>query len=103
MLPQHRYEPVAQPGFGAAPSSVAHWMLPTGRSWQAISSGYIALFAIVIWPLGPVALLLGIWAIVRASRHGGHGRGRAVFAIVVGAITSLIMLAILATSISTVG
>ena len=100
VLAQHRYEPVVEPGFGAEPSSVGHWVLPTGRSWQAISAGYVALLAVVLWPLGPVALFLGIWALVRASRHGGHGRGRAVFAVVVGAITSLIMLAILATSIS---
>jgi len=92
---QHRYQPVARRGFGAEPSSAVHWMLPTGRSWQAIAAGYTALFALVIWPLGPVALFLGTWAIVRASRHGGHGRGRAVFAVVVGAITSVLMLAIL--------
>jgi hypothetical protein len=79
------------------PATAAHWVLPTGRSWQSIASGYVALFALVIWPLGPVALGLGVWALVRASRRGGHGRGRAIFAVIVGLLTTSILLAALTT------
>ena len=85
-----------QTGFGESPTSVIHWALPTGRSWQSIASGYVALFAIFLWPLGPVALGLGIWALRVASRQGSHGRGRAVFAIVVGTLTSVLLLVVLA-------
>jgi len=83
--------------FGQSPATAAHWMLPTGRSWQSIASGYVALFAIVIWPLGPIALALGIWALVRAAQQGSHGRGRSIFAIIVGVLTSIILIAVLTT------
>ena len=80
---------LAAPPQGSSPSDPLHWMLPIGRSWQAITAGYVGLVALVVWPLGPVAIAFGIWAMSRA-RHGGHGRGRAVFAIVVGtAVTAL--------------
>ncbi len=70
-------------------------MLPTGRTWQSIAAGYVALFALVIWPLGPVALGLGLWALQVSGRTGSHGRGRAVFAIVVGVLASMAMLALI--------
>jgi hypothetical protein len=74
---------------GGHPGDVVHWLLPTGRTWQSIAAGYVALFAMVIWILGPVSLFLGVWAL-NASAHGGrHGRGRAVFAIVIGVLSTL--------------
>jgi hypothetical protein len=91
-VPQHRTDP--GPSFGESPASAGHWLVPLGRSWQSVASGYVALFAIFVWPLGPVALGLGIWALGRA-RHGGHGRGRAIFATVVGALTSALLLLLL--------
>ncbi|MGX6605227.1 DUF4190 domain-containing protein [Micromonosporaceae bacterium Da 78-11] len=57
----------------------------------------MALFALVGWFLGPVALGLGIWALVKASRDGSHGRGRAVFAVVVGTLSSALLVLVLAT------
>jgi hypothetical protein len=77
-----------------------HWALPTGRSWQAIAAGYVALFAIVLWPLGPVALGLGIWALRTASRQGSHGRGRAIFGVVVGASTTALLAAVLVSALA---
>jgi hypothetical protein len=77
-------------GFGESPTSVVHWALPTGRSWQSIASGYLGLLALVVWPLGPVVLALGIWALRRASREGSHGRIRAIFGVVVGVIATLL-------------
>jgi len=77
------------PPEGFSPSDRLHWLIPIGRSWQAITAGYVGLVALVIWPLGPVAIVFGLWAMSRA-RHGGHGRGRALFAIIVGtAVTAL--------------
>jgi hypothetical protein len=96
---QYPYQsmPSSQPAFGESPASAAHWLLPTGRSWQAIAAGYVALFAIVIWPLGPVALGLGIWALRQASKQRSHGRGRAVFAVAVGILTTVMLVAVVAT------
>ena len=70
-----------QPSNG--PDEAAHWLLPVGRSWQSITAGYLGLFGLLIWPLAPFAIWLGIWAM---RIPGGHGRGRAVFAIVAGAL-----------------
>lgn len=95
--PPSGYHAPAPPAFGQSPNSAAHWMLPTGRSWQSIAAGYVALFAIVIWPLGPVALALGVWALAKASHNGTHGRGRAVFAVTVGLLATLMLAAVLAT------
>ncbi len=81
---------------GAEPDDAVHWLLPTGRTWQSIAAGYVALFATVLWFLGPVALGLGIWALSASSRTGAHGRGRAVFAIVVGGLASIALVAFLA-------
>jgi hypothetical protein len=93
----HQAQPPPPTGFGESPSTAVHWMLPTGRSWQSIASGYVALFAIVIWPLGPVALALGIWALVRAAQQGSHGRGRSIFAIIVGVLSTAMLIAVLTT------
>jgi hypothetical protein len=49
----------------------------------------------VLWVLGPVAIWLGISARRTSSRTGVHGRGRAGFGIVVGALATLLMVATL--------
>lgn len=74
----------------SGPTDAVHWMLPVGRSWQSITAGYVGLLALGIWVLGPVAIWLGIWAMQKA-RTGGHGRGRAIFAIVTGTLGTLFM------------
>jgi Protein of unknown function (DUF2510) len=84
-----------QPGLGAGPSDPVHWLLPTGRTWQSIAAGYVALFAMLLWFLGPVAVGLGIWALTASRKSGAHGRGRAVFAVVVGTLATLVMTAVL--------
>ncbi|WP_217616612.1 DUF2510 domain-containing protein [Cellulomonas sp. GbtcB1] len=80
---------------GAGPRDAVHWLLPTGRSWQSIVAGYVGLFALLIWPLGPFAVWFGLWGLRRA-RTGGHGRGRAVFAVVVGAAATALLAYLLA-------
>ncbi|MEV4640947.1 DUF4190 domain-containing protein [Actinoplanes sp. NPDC049548] len=94
--PASQFTPAA--GFGESPASVVHWILPTGRSWQSIAAGYVGLVAIVAWFLGPVAVGLGVWALVKASRDGSHGRGRAVFGAVVGVLATVLFLAVLTTT-----
>ena len=75
-----------QPGAPTGPDDAMYWMLPVGRSWQSITAGYLGLFGLVIWPLAPIALGLGIWAM---RIPGGHGRGRAIFAIIAGALGTI--------------
>lgn len=71
-------------------------LLPVGRSVWAIAAGYMGLFAVLMVP-APVALILGIVAIVDIKRHPErHGLGRAIFAIVMGAIFSALLLVVLA-------
>jgi hypothetical protein len=88
----------ATPGGPAAdfgPGTVTHWVLPVGRSWQSLVAGYLALLAIVVWPLGPFALGLGAWALVRSARENAHGTGRAVFAVIVGLLATFLSVAVL--------
>ena len=67
-------------------------LLPVGRSWLAILAGYVGLFAILVIP-APFALLLGILAIRHIRRNPGkHGMGRAVFAVVMGGLFTLLPL-----------
>ena len=72
------------------PSSVMHYLLPVGRSWQSVTAPYLGLFSLLPIPiigqaLGAGAITLGIIAL-RRSKSGGHGTGRAVTAIVLGTI-----------------
>jgi Protein of unknown function (DUF2510) len=76
-------------GSGESPSEVVHWLLPTGRSWQSIAAGYIGLVSLVVFILGPVAVVLGILGLRAAGRQGSHGRGRSVFGIVTGCLGTL--------------
>lgn len=67
-------------------------ILPVGRSGLAIAAGYAGLFAILILP-APLALLLGILAVMDIKKHPEkHGMGRAIFAIIMGGIFSIILL-----------
>jgi hypothetical protein len=57
-------------------------LLPVGRSIWAIAAGYAGLFSVLIFP-APIALILGIVAVIDIKKHPDrHGMGRAVFAIV---------------------
>lgn len=66
-------------------------LLPVGRSGWAIAAGYAGLLSLV--PVfAPVALILGIVAVVDIRRHPHkHGMGRAIFGIVMGAIFSVLL------------
>ena len=67
-------------------------ILPVGRSGLAITAGYVGLFAILIIP-APLALVLGILAIIDIKRHSEkHGIGRAIFAVIMGGLGSIVLL-----------
>lgn len=80
------------PASDHGPQTPEHWLLPVGRSGAAIAAGYVGIAALVMsflgWAgiiVGAVALGLGVWALM-LSRRGKHGAGRAIFAIIAGAI-----------------
>jgi hypothetical protein len=79
---------------------VLHWVVPVGRSWQSVVAGYLALFSIVVWVLGPLALGLGVWALARARREKARGTGRAVFAVVVGLLSTFATGAVVVSGLS---
>ena len=80
-------------GFDTGPSSVLHYIVPVGRSWQSVVAPYLGLFSLL--PVPVICQLLGIGAIVlgvialRRARTGGHGTGRAITAIVLGSIGTI--------------
>ncbi|GEK22933.1 DUF2510 domain-containing protein [Cellulomonas xylanilytica] len=68
-----------------AQDEALHWVLPVGRSWQSVLAGYLGLVALFVWPLAPVAIVLGVLGL-RQARVGGRGSGRAWFAVVAGVL-----------------
>jgi len=68
------------------------WVVPIYTSPWAIFAGYAGLFAVTVF-LAPIALILGIIALwhIRANPKLG-GRGRAIFAIIMGTIFTLLPL-----------
>jgi hypothetical protein len=67
-------------------------LLPVGRSPWAIAAGYAGLFAVLCFP-APIALVLGLIAIRDIKRHPDrHGMGRAIFAIVMGAFFTILLI-----------
>lgn len=66
-------------------------VLPVGRSLWAVAAGYVGLFSVLLIP-APLALLLGVVAIVDIKRHPKkHGMGRAVFAVAMGALFTVVL------------
>jgi len=70
------------------PSSGDALKIPVG-GWQAVYGAWTGVAAIAVWALGPVALVLGLWALVQA-RAEGYGRGRPYTAIVGGIVGTVL-------------
>ena len=69
------------------------YVIPINTSGLAIAAGYVGLISVLCFP-APVALILGILALRQLNRNPKlHGRGRAIFAIVMGVIFTLLPLA----------
>ncbi len=68
------------------------WLIPSQRmsSW-AFAAGYVGLFAVLCFP-APIALILGVIALRDCNKRSVEGKGRAIFAIVMGAVFSLFLL-----------
>ncbi len=74
-------------------------VLPVGRSLWAIAAGYVGLFSVLLIP-APLALLLGVVAIVDIKRHPKkHGMGRAIFAVVMGVLFTVLLAIIVARTV----
>ena len=70
-------------------------LIPVDRSGLAIIAGYFGLFSLLCLP-APISLLLGILAIRDIKKNPGkHGMGRATFAVIMGAIFSLVMIVVI--------
>ena len=78
---------------GLDPTKASDRMLmPIGRTPLSIVAGYVAFFSILLAP-APISLTLGICALVQLRRRPeSYGRGRAIFAIVMGAIFTPVLI-----------
>lgn len=91
--------PPRPPSADPADNVVIRALLPVGRSGLAIAAGYLGLFALCGVP-APFALALGIVALIDLKKHPEkHGMGRAIFAIVMGVLGTLGLLAVIFSSI----
>ena len=71
-------------------------LIPIGRSMHSIIAGYLGLLSLGCCPLGPFAILFGILAIVDIKKNPKKGGiVRAIVGIVLGAIGTLGLVAIL--------
>ena len=69
-------------------------LLPVGRSPLAIIAGYLGLLSI-IGCFAPLAIIFGILAIYDIRKHPEkHGMGRAIFGIVAGTLSMLLVIVI---------
>ncbi|MCL2349123.1 MAG: DUF4190 domain-containing protein [Planctomycetaceae bacterium] len=74
--------------------SALKYIVPINTSIWAIFASYAALFSVIVFP-APIALILGIIALIDVRRHPEKkGMVRAIFAIVMGTIFTLLMLAL---------
>lgn len=72
--------------------------LPVGRTGLSIAAGYAGLASVLLWPLGPLAILLGVLAIRELKRKPGRlGMSRACFGLGMGIATTagLVVLVVL--------
>ena len=82
-----------QPSGGLDPTKASDRMLmPIGRTPLSIVAGYVAFFSVLLVP-APLSLTLGICALVQLGRRPGtYGRGRAIFAVVMGAVFTPVLI-----------
>lgn len=89
------------PGPPRLPSTLANdplarVLLPVGRSGWAIAAGYLGLFSLLVAP-APLAIAAGLLALADMRRHPEKlGMGRAVFGLVMGALGTVALVALLA-------
>ncbi|HEY2909859.1 MAG TPA: DUF4190 domain-containing protein [Gemmataceae bacterium] len=65
------------------------YVIPINTSGLAIAAGYVGLISVLCFP-APFALILGILALRQLKRNPKlHGKGRAIFAIVMGILFTI--------------
>ena len=91
-----RQIPHTAPHYTQSNDAALGYIVPINTSIWAIFASYAALFSLVIFP-APIALFLGIIALIDVNKHPEKGgKGRAIFAIVMGAVfTPLLLLFII--------
>ena len=78
----------AQPAYSDDPA--LGYIVPINTSIWAIFASYAALVGMALFPVALIALILGIVALYDIKKHPGKGgKGRAIFAIVVGIVSPL--------------
>ena len=75
-MPSYHYDPALS------------WVIPISASGWSVAAGYFGLFAVLVFP-APIAFILGIVALQDCKKRSVGGKGRAIFAIVMGTIFSL--------------
>ena len=75
-------------------------LIPVGRSGWAIAAGYCGLFALI--PIfAPIAIIVGIVALRDLKKHPeSHGKGRAIFGLLMGCLFTIGPLIIIAIAAS---
>jgi Domain of unknown function (DUF4190)/zinc-ribbon domain len=74
------------PGAGHDTARELRFLLPVNTAPLALTAGYLGLFSILLVP-GPVAVLVGILALVELHRQPDrYGRGRAWCGVVMGVL-----------------
>lgn len=82
----------AMPSKSVGADPTMRMLLPVGRSFWAIASGYFGLLSVLLI-FAPFALITGILAVLDIKNNPEkHGMGRAIFGIVMGGLFSLILL-----------
>ncbi len=88
--------PAAQVLVGQMPGMLPNenglqFLVPTGRtSKTSMAAGYLGLFGLLFFPMGPAALVLGIVGVRDLKKHPEkNGWGRAITGIVLGGLITL--------------
>ncbi|HEX3478392.1 MAG TPA: DUF4190 domain-containing protein [Kofleriaceae bacterium] len=89
--------PVASP----ADDGAMHLLLPVGpQSGLAIAAGYCGLIGVLVPLIGPIGLILGIYALRDLKQHPEkRGRGRALTGIILGGLGSALWLLLVVASV----
>jgi hypothetical protein len=97
--------PPAQSPYAAPPrppqddDPVMRMLLPVGRSGWAIAAGYLGLLSL-LGVFAPFALITGILAVRDIRQHPEkHGLGRAWFGIIMGALLSIVLVFVIASTL----